>query len=114
MINTKVYGIYGEGRILCQSCAERLYGNSLEMYVTAGDLQRFSESDRPTYAGKGLLCDDCSSWIFQPDQTEDPWWLIDPHPEEHLRLLAPFADFLETLQIDVMNLRNLGANPPNI
>jgi hypothetical protein len=107
MISTKVYGIYGEGRILCQSCAERLYGNSLEMYVSAGDLQKFSESDRTTYASHGLLCDDCSSWIFQPDRTEDPWWLVDPEPAEHLRLLGPFAGFLETLKIDVMNLRNL-------
>ena len=110
MIKSKVYGIHGEGRILCQSCAERLYGNSLEMYLTAGEIQRFSESDRPTYASKGLLCDDCYSWIFRPDRTENPWWLADPDPEEHLRLLAPFADFLETLKIDTMNLRNIEAS----
>jgi hypothetical protein len=54
MIPTKVYGIHGEGRILCPSCAERLYGSSLEMYLSAGEIQRFSESDRPTYASKGL------------------------------------------------------------
>jgi hypothetical protein len=106
IIHTKVYGIHGEGRILCQSCAERLYGNSLEMYLAAGDIQRFSESDRPTYARQGLHCDDCSSWIFPPDKTEDSWWLVEPDPEEHLRLLAPFANFLETLQIDAMNLRS--------
>jgi hypothetical protein len=110
MIHTKVYGIHGEGRILCRSCAERLYGNSLEMYLSARDIQGFSESDRPTYARQGLLCDDCSSWIFQPDRTEDPWWRLEPGPEEHLRLLAPFANFLETLQIDAMNLRNFAAS----
>jgi hypothetical protein len=62
------------------------------------------------YASKGLLCDDCSSWIFPPDRTADTWWLVDPEPEEHLRLLAPFADYLETLQIDAMNLRNIVAS----
>ena len=110
MISTKVYGIQGEGWSLCQSCAERVYGNSLEMYLATGALRKYSENDRPTYAGKGLLCDDCSSWIFPPDRTENPWWLVDPDPEEYLRLLAPFADFLETLQIDAMNLRNIVAS----
>jgi hypothetical protein len=107
MNNTEVYGIHGEGRILCQSCAERIYGISLESYLSAGEIESFSESDRPRYAAKGLLCDDCYNWIFRPDRTVDPWWLVDPDPEEHLRLLAPFADFLETLQIDTMNLRNI-------
>lgn len=109
MIDTEAYGIFGDGRILCQSCAEKLYGNSLVMYLTAGEIQSFKESDRTTYASKGLLCDDCSKWIFQPENTGDPWWLVDPDPQEHLRLLAPFADFLETLKVDVMNLRDIEA-----
>lgn len=112
MINPIGYGIHGEGRVLCQSCAERLYGNSLEMYIAAGDMQWFSESDRPTYAAKGLLCDDCSSWIFPPHRSGELWWLVDPDPEEHLRLLAPFADYLETLQIDALNLRKIVASRP--
>jgi hypothetical protein len=77
--------------------------------VIAGDLQKFIESDRPMYASKGLLCDECSGWIFKPDCTEDAWWLHEPDPEEHLRLLAPFTDFLETHQVDVLNLRNIVA-----
>ena len=112
MISTKVFGIHGEGLNLCQSCAERRYGNSLEMYLTAGEIQSIHEENRPEYASKGLLCDDCSSWIFPPERTEDLWWLIDPDPEEHLRLLAPFADFLETFQIDTFNLRNLVSSGP--
>lgn len=107
MIKTKVYGFQGEGRILCPSCADKIFGNSLELYLSAGDIQRISDEDRPTYARKGLLCDDCSNWIFSPDRTEDPWWLGDPDPEEYMRLLAPFANFLETLQIDVLNLRKI-------
>jgi hypothetical protein len=110
MINMNVYGIHGEGRILCQSCAKRLYGISLEMYLAAGEIHWFSDNDRPTYAPKGLLCDDCYRWIFRPDRTEDRWWLVDPDPEEHLRLLAPFADFLETLNIDTTNLRSTEAS----
>lgn len=110
MISTKVYGIQGEGWSLCQSCAERIYENSLEMYMAYGDLQMLSESDRPIYAEKGLLCDDCSSWIFEPSQSKDPWWKVDPDPEEHLRLLAPFSAFLETLRIDTENLRNIVAS----
>jgi hypothetical protein len=106
MNNPNILGIHGEGRIPCQGCAERLYGNSLEMYLSAGEIHGFSESDRLTYASKGLLCDECFSWIFPPDKIEDPWWSQDPDPEEHLRLLAPFADFLETLNVDTMNLRN--------
>lgn len=109
MFDTEAYGTYGDGRILCQSCAEKLYGNSLITYLTAGEIQSFKERDRPTYASKGLLCDDCSNWIFQPENAGDPWWLVDPNPEEHLRLLAPFAGFLETLKVDVMNLRNIEA-----
>jgi hypothetical protein len=109
MINTQVYGIYSEVRILCLSCAERRYGNSLGMYLSAGEIQILSDQDRMTYSCKGLLCDDCFNWIFQPEKTKDPWWLVEPDLEEHLRLLAPFADFLETLRIDVMNLRNLSA-----
>jgi hypothetical protein len=110
MNNTEVYGIHGKGRILCHSCADRIYGISLERYLSAGEIQNLSESDRPAYASKGLLCDDCYSWIFQPDRTEDPWWLFDPDPVEHLRLLAPFANFLETIQVDTMNLRNIEAS----
>ena len=112
MVNTNISGIYAEGQILCRSCAERIYGNSLVMYITVGDFHKIHESVRPMYASKGLLCDDCSNWIFPPDQTEDPWWLVEPDPEEHLRLLAPFADLLETLQIDALNLRNIVASRP--
>ena len=112
MINLKVYGIYIEGRTLCKSCTKRLYGNSFEMHLTAREIQRITESDRPTSASKGLLCDNCSDWIFQSERTEEPWWLVEPDPDEHLRLLAPFADFLETLKIDAMNLRNLAALGP--
>lgn len=104
MINTKVYGFQGEGRTLCQSCAERIYGNSLQMYLAASDIQVLSDQDRKTYASKGLLCDDCLSWIFQTKDIEESWWLVNPVPEEHVRLLAPFAVFLETLQVDVMNM----------
>ena len=107
MMDAKVYGIYGEGRTLCLSCAESYYGNSLEMHLDAGEAQAFSDRDRSKYDFKGLLCDDCFHWIFRPDKPKDPWWLVEPSPEEHLRLLAPFADFLETLKVDVMNLRNL-------
>ena len=106
MFNMKVYGFQNAGRSLCLSCAEKVYGG-LGKHLTAGDLLIFSDSDRATYACKGLLCDDCLEWIFQPEDHESPWWLVDPEPAEHLRLLAPFADFLETLQIDVVNLRNI-------
>lgn len=107
MIDTKAYGIYGEGRTLCQGCAERIYGNSLEMYLATRDIQVLSEQDRSSYTSKGLLCDDCFNWIFQPDKVKDPWWLVEPDPEDHIRLLAPFADFLEIHHVDVMNLRNI-------
>jgi hypothetical protein len=99
------YGILSEGKDLCLNCAEKIYGNSLEMYVSAGEIQILNEQDRPTYASRGLLCDECLNWIFSPDKTEDPWWLEDPKSEERIRLLAPFADFLETLQVDASNLR---------
>ena len=107
MFNTKVFGFQSKWRSLCLSCAERIYGNSLEMHLNAGDLLIFTDSNRSTYACKGLLCDDCLKWIFQPEDDKDRWWLVDPEPEEHVRLLAPFASFLETLQVDVMNLRNI-------
>lgn len=107
MFKLKVYGVQSKGRSLCLSCAERTYKNGLEKYLNADDSLIFTESDRPTYACKGLLCDDCLKWIFQPEVAQDPWWRVEPEPEEQLRLLAPFADFLETLQIDVMNLRNI-------
>jgi hypothetical protein len=107
MDQSKILGIQGEGRTLCLSCAERIYGNSLDMYVNSGDIQLLSESDRPTHAIKGLLCDECLAWIFSPEKAEDSWWLVDPDPAEHLRLLAPFADFLETLQVDAVDLRNI-------
>jgi hypothetical protein len=107
MFNTKVFGFRSEGRSLCPSCAERIYGNDLQRYLNAGDFLTFTDNDRRTYAGQGLQCDDCLKWIFQPEDNKDPWWLVDSEPEEHLRLLAPFANFLETLQVDVMNLRNI-------
>ena len=106
MFNTKVFGFQSEGQRLCPSCAERIYGG-LETHLRAGDLLTLTDSDRPAYAGKGLQCDSCLHWIFQPVDDKDRWWLVDPEPEEHLRLLAPFADFLETLLIDVTNLRNI-------
>jgi hypothetical protein len=86
MINSKVYGIHGKGRILCDRCAERLYGDNLDMYLTDGNIQVFSESDRQKFASKGLLCDECLSWIFQPDRTKNPHGLVDPNPEKQLRL----------------------------
>lgn len=107
MFKMKVYGFQSAGRSLCLNCAERIYKNGLEKHMNADDSLFFTDSDRPTYACKGLLCDDCLKWIFQPADTQDSWWLVEPEPEEHLRLLAPFADFLETLQIDVMNLRSI-------
>ena len=108
MFNMKVYGFQSEGRSLCVGCAERIYG-SLKKFLNTDDSLIFTDSDRPAYACKGLLCDDCLKWIFLPQDTEDRGWLIDPEPQEQLRLLAPFADFLETLQIDVMNLRSITA-----
>lgn len=107
MFNTQVFGFQIAGQRLCPSCAERMYGNGLETHLKAGDLLPFTNSDQPTYAGKGLQCDSCLRWIFRPADIKLPWWLVDPEPKEQLRLLAPFADFLETLQIDVMNLRNI-------
>ncbi len=104
-ISGNVNGIHGEGQDLCLTCAEKIYGNSLEMYVSAGEIQLLHDQDRPAYTSRGLLCDECLNWIFSPDKTEDPWWLEDPDPEERIRLLAPFADFLETLQVDASNLR---------
>ena len=107
MFHTKVFGFHSEGQILCPSCADRIYGESLELHLSAGNIRTFTDSDRSTYASKGLQCDNCLRWIFQPADSKVPWWLADPEPKEQLRLLAPFADFLETLQIDVMNLRNI-------
>jgi len=107
MFNMRIYGFQIEGRSLCVICAEKIYGKSLEMDRDISDVMIFDDSDQPTYAHKGLLCDDCLKWIVLPQDTEDRWWLVDPEPQEQLRLLAPFADFLETLQIDVMNLRNI-------
>ena len=107
MDQSKGYGIQSEGRSLCLSCAERIYGNSLEMYVSSGVIQILSDQERPLYASNGLLCDECLNWIFPPENAEDLWWRVDPDPEEHRRLLAPFANFLETLEIDAMSLRNI-------
>ena len=107
MFHTRVFGFYKEGQILCPICANRMYGESLELHLSAGNILTFTDSDRPTYADKGLRCDNCLRWIFPPADDKNSWWLVDPEPEEQLRLLAPFADFLETLQIDVMNLRNI-------
>jgi hypothetical protein len=107
MFKTNVFGFRSEGRNLCPNCAERIYGNVLDRYPNAGDFLTFTDSDRPTYAGQGLQCEDCLKWIFQPEDNKDTWWLVDPEPDEHLRLLAPFADFLATLQVDVVNLRNI-------
>lgn len=106
MINTQIYGFHAEGRTLCLSCAQRIYDDSLEMYLSTAAIQSLNDEDRPTYAHKGLLCDDCYNWIFQPEDIKESWWLVDPEAAEHIRLLAPFADFLESLQVDVMNLRN--------
>ena len=111
MEKTQVYGLYGEGHILCPECAGRIYGTSLEEYVRAGDLQTFGESDRRTYAGSGLLCDECLRWIFKPDAAETPWWREEPSAEEHLRLLAPFAVCLERVGVDVSNLREVSSPP---
>jgi hypothetical protein len=105
MDEDKVCGLHGEGRILCGSCAGRIYGTSLEKYVKAGDLQVLGEEDGEPYAAKGLLCDECSQWIFRPDETEEKWWRTEPGVAEHLRLLAPFATFLERLGVDGTNLR---------
>ncbi len=99
-----VYGIHSEGKVLCVNCAEKIYGNSLEMYVSAGEIQLLHDQDRPAYTSRGLLCDECLNWIFSPDQPADPWLLDDPDPQEGIRLLAPFADFLGTIQVDVTNL----------
>jgi hypothetical protein len=107
MDQSKGYGIQGEGRSLCLSCAERIYGNSLDLYVKSSQIQILGDEDRLTYASKGLLCDECLHWIFPSQKTEESWWLVEPDPEEHLRLLSPFADFLETLQVDAMNLRSI-------
>lgn len=107
MFKLKVYGFQSESRSLCLSCAERIYKNNLEEHLNADNSLIFTESDRPAYAQNGLLCDDCLKWIFQPEVPQAPWWLVEPEPEKHLRLLAPFADFLETLQIDVTNFRHI-------
>ncbi len=107
MDQTNVHGIHGEGQSLCLNCAEKIYGNSLEMYMHSGDIQILIENDRPTYACRGLLCDKCFKWIFSPHKMEDPWWLKDPDPQECIRLLVPFADFLETLRVDARNLRSI-------
>jgi hypothetical protein len=109
MEKTQVYGLYGEGRILCLSCARRIYGTSQEKYMRTGDLQVLCEEDRGPYAGNGLLCDECLRWIFQPDGVEMPWWQDEPTVEEHLRLLAPFTSCLEKLGVDVSNLREAAA-----
>jgi hypothetical protein len=107
MINTKADGFHGEGRTLCLSCSEKIYGNSLEGYLCAGKLKKLGDPDRPADPSQGLLCDDCLCWIFRPEQGEETWWLVEPDPKEHLRLLAPFADFLETIQVDAANLREV-------
>lgn len=109
MDKNQIYGLHGEGRILCPSCAGRIYGTGMEKYVLAGDLQTLLAEDRLPYAGSGLLCDECLSWVFQPDQVETPWWRDEPTHEEYLRLLAPFAGCLERLGVDVSNLREAAA-----
>ena len=109
MNETQIYGLHGEGHILCPNCASRIYGASLEKYVHAGDLLTFAASDREPFASSGLLCDECLSWIFKPDTVDMPWWREEPEGEEHLRLLAPFTSFLEGLRVDVSNLREAGA-----
>lgn len=109
MEKSQIHGLYGEGRILCLSCAERIYGSSLEKYVLAGDLQMLWDEDRGPYAGSGLMCDECLCWIFKPDVVEMPWWREEPAVEEHLRLLAPFAVCLERLGVDVANMREVAA-----
>jgi hypothetical protein len=107
MFNTKILGFQIEGRSLCVICAEKIYGKSLEMHLNDDNIVIFSEGDQASYTSKALRCDECLGWIFEPQGTKDSLWLVDPEPEEYLRLLTPFADFLETLQIDVKNLRNI-------
>jgi hypothetical protein len=107
MNEMKIYGIIGEGRVLCRTCAEKVYGRSLKLYLTSAEILGISNTEVETYAENGLICDECFAWIFQPTQPEDPWWLDEPDPEDHLRLLVPFADFLETLQVDAVNLRHI-------
>ena len=110
MNEMKIHGITGEGCVLCLTCAERIYGRSLKLYLSAGEVLGISDTDAETYIEEGLICDECFTWIFQPTQIEDPWWLDEPDPEEHLRLLVPFADFLETLQVDTVNLRHISVS----
>jgi hypothetical protein len=107
MNEMKIHGISGEGRVLCLTCAERVYGNSLKRYLSSEEILGIRDTAAETYTEDGLICDECFAWIFQPANTEDPWWENEPDPEEHLRLLLPFADFLETLQIDAVNLRHI-------
>jgi hypothetical protein len=106
MDQTKIYGTHGKGQSLCLSCAKRIYGNSLEMYLNTGDIQVLNDNNRPAYTSNELLCDECINRIFLPGKAEDFWWQVVPDQAEHIRLLLPFADFLETLRVDVMNLRS--------
>lgn len=106
----QVYGVYGEGRILCRHCAEGVYGASLEKSVRGGDLQILREEDRRTYGSRGLACDTCCHWIFPPDEAN--WWEEEPAAAEQLRLLEPFACYLEPLGVDVANLREAVAVGP--
>jgi hypothetical protein len=105
MIGENIYGFHAEGRFLCQDCAHRIFGTSLELYLESGEVQAFYEEDSQAFASKGLLCDECFRWIFQPEVEEHPWWREDPDPAVHAEWLAPFADFMEMLEIDVTNLR---------
>ena len=107
MNETKIHGIMGEGRALCLTCAERVYGSSLKLYLSSGEILGIRDTDAETYTEEGLICEECFAWIFQPAQTKNSWWVNEPDPEEHLRLLLPFADFLETLQVDAVNLRQI-------
>ncbi len=107
MNERNICGIRGEGQVLCLTCAERLYGNSLGLYLSSEEILGIRDTDAETYPEHGLICEECFTWIFRPVRTEDPWWVDEPDPEDHHRLLLPFADFLETLQIDVLNLRQV-------
>ncbi len=107
MNEKKIHGISGEGRVLCLICAERVYGSSLELYLSSEEILGICEIDAETYEEHGLICEECFAWIFQPVHTENPWWKNEPDPDEHLRLLSPFADFLNTLQVDSLNLRQI-------
>jgi hypothetical protein len=84
----------------------------VEKYVEVGDLQTLGETERWPYREKGLMCDECSNWIFRPAAERAAWWREEPGVEQHLRLLAPFVISLERFGVDVSNLREIAAARP--